>query len=169
MPDVPVAKQCYPCLVYLFLVSTKRNAVHVFHCFPVVLSAQFIFFYLPCDPKPGNHCDICHPTLSIQFHNNCSITTHNLQAPVCQLHFLLSHLFIFPSTHSAYPQSEKMRVWYPLSVGESHFGGSRLADPCIWSVLAHWILLGFSLGHICKQGWHLSGSNYHAHPTVHLF
>lgn len=26
-----------------------------------------------------------------------------------------------------------------------------------------------SLGHICKQGWHLSGSNYHAHPPVHLF
>lgn len=134
-------------------------------CIPSLSSCGYCtvhLFYLPCDPKPGNRCDICHPTLSIQFHNNCSITTHNLQAPVCQLHFLLSYLFIFPSTHSAHLQSEKMRVWYPLSAVESDFGGSHLADLCIWSVLAHWILRATFVNKVDIL-------LYHAHGTVHLF
>lgn len=137
-------------------------------CFPSLSSCGYCtvhLFYLPSDPKPGNRCDICHPTLSIQFHNNCSITTHNLQAPVCQHHFLLSYLFIFPSTHSAYPQK-----WENAGLISSERSGKSL-----WklqfsrSVYMKRVGSLNSSGHICKQGWHLSGSNCHAHRTVHLF
>lgn len=138
-----IKKKCWPC--YSLLSSHGYCTVHL--------------FYLPYDPKPGKRCDICHPTLSIQFHNNCSITTHNLQAPVCQLHFLLSHLFIFPSTHSEYPHSGL--------ISSERRGKSLRRFPFSRFVYKKHVALLNSSGHICKQGWHLSGSNYHAHPTVH--
>lgn len=131
MPDLAVFNGSPACLVWFECKDECRP------CFSLLSSRGYCtvyLFYLPCDPKPGNRCDICHPTLSIQFHNNCSITAHNLQAALRQLHFLLSHLFIFLSTLFAYPWREKMQVCYPLSCGrerDSHFGHSCLRDPCI--------------------------------------
>ena len=125
------------------------------------------FLFTLWSETSGNRCDICHPTLSIQFHNNCSIIAHNLQAALCQLLFLLCHLFIFLSTLSVYPHRKKnAKGWYSSGAGKNHCMASHLLY--IGRARAHWIAARARAAFVNKVDI-FSQDNYGAHPTVHLF
>lgn len=129
-------------VLFLFLfccIFSNRNAVRVFRCFPAVVTAQFIFFIYPGIRNQA--IAVTFVTQPFQFNFTTTalsrLTIFRLQS-VSATSFCPIFLYFLPPTLRIL-RSEKMRVWYPLSAAESHFGSSSLADLCIWSALAHWI------------------------------
>lgn len=169
MPDFPVFhKTMLSLFVFLvFFSSTIRDSILVFHCFPVVVTAQFIFFFFIYPVIRNQAIAVTFVTQPFQFNFTTSALS---QLTIFRLHSVSSTSFC-PIFVCFFPPSLWMRkrrshiFWVPKSV----CGGSLcmlLLSRCV-----NMKSVGSldSPGHICKQGWHLSGTNYHAHPIVHLF
>lgn len=128
-----------------FFRSTKRNAIHVFHCFPVVVTAQFIFFIYPVIRNQA--IAVTFVTQPFQFNFT---TTALSQLTIFRLHSVSSTSFCPIFLYSFHPlcvssEGENAGLLSSKPMGgvgvglDSHFGRSHLADPCLWRVLAHLI------------------------------
>lgn len=143
-------EKCCPC--FSLLSSRGYCTVHLFFLFTLWSETRQSLWHL--SPNPFNSI-----SQQLLYHDSQS-SGSSLSAP----------LPFVPSFYIPFRPLCVSSEWENAGLISSERRGKSLWRlPFSRSVYMKCVGSSNSAGDICKHGWHLSGSNYHAQPTVHLF